>query len=207
MRDIQIGSVLEPLDDPDLLAPALELLALGHAMGLVPEGEPLERLDLATLRSIAREAGRAGIGAAAGARMQAGPLDREDLREVLARLVEALEQSPLPTREWASLSEILGAEELAGLLGISPSSLRRYASGARPTPDDVAARLHFLATVVADLLGTYNALGVRRWFHRPRSALQGRSPAEVLSGSWDPEDEGPLAARALARSLLASSAT
>lgn len=207
MRDVQIGSVLEPLDDPDLLPPALEVLALAHAIGLLPEGEPLERLDLATLRSIAREAGRAGIGAAAAARLQAGAHDREDLREALARLADALEQSPLPAREWPSLSEILGPEELAALLEISGSSLRRYAGGARPTPDEVAARLHFLATVVADLLGTYNALGVRRWFHRPRSALGGRSPAQVLSGPWDPEDEGPRAVRALARSLLGSSAT
>ncbi|HXF73825.1 MAG TPA: hypothetical protein VNO79_14585 [Actinomycetota bacterium] len=139
--------------------------------------------------------------------MQARSLDRREIRQTLARLANALEQSPLPARGWTSLSEILGPEELAGLLGISGSSLRRYAGGARPTPDEVAARLHVLATVVADLLGTYNALRVRRWFHRPRSALGGRSPAEVLSGPWNPEDEGPRAVRALARSLLGSSAT
>jgi hypothetical protein len=207
VRDVHVGSVLEPLDDPNLVIPALEAVALAHAMGLIPEGESLERLDLARLRSIAAAAGRAGIGAAAAARLQTGALDREGLRDALASLVEALEASPLPRREWTSLSEVLGPEQLAALLGISGSSVRRYASGARPTPDEVAARLHFLAMVVADLLGTYNVLGVRRWFHRPRSALGGRSPSEVLSGPWDPDDEGPQAVRALARSLLGSSAT
>lgn len=98
-------------------------------------------------------------------------------------------------------------ELLAELLGISLSSLRRYASGTRHTPDDVAARLHFLASVAADLLGTYDARGVRRWFARPRSALGDRAPKDLLRGAWSPDDEGPRAVRALARSLVAGSAT
>lgn len=207
MDKVQIASVLEPFDDPDLLVPGLEALVLAEAMGLLPEGEVVERLDLEALRGVARAAGRAGIAIQAAARLAASEVDREELRHALAALVEALSESPVPEKEWGSLAEILGPELLAELLGISVSSLRRYAAGARSTPDDVAARLHFLASVVADLSGTYNVRGVRRWFERPRSALGGRAPGDVLRGAWDPEDEGPRAVRALARSLLAGSAT
>ena len=207
MRQIQISSVLEPLDDPELLARSLEALALAQAMGLLPDGPELEQLDLGALRTVAAEAGRAGIGARAAAQLASPLLDTAGLRTALATLIEALQESPLPAREWASLVELLGADLLAGLLGISASSVRRYASGARRTPDEVAMRLHFLATVVADLLGTYNAQGVRRWFDRPRAALGGRSPRAVLRGAWSPEDEGPRAVRALAHALTAGSAT
>jgi hypothetical protein len=72
---------------------------------------------------------------------------------------------------------------------------------------EVATRLHFLATVVADLVGMYNAFGVRRWFERPRSALGGRSPPRCSPATGIPTTEGPLAVRSLARSLVGSSAT
>ncbi|HXF37033.1 MAG TPA: hypothetical protein VNO17_07610 [Actinomycetota bacterium] len=207
MLDIQIASVRAPLDEPELLTPSLEALALAQAMGILPGDVRGGDLDLPTIRRVARAAGRAGVGAAAAARLAAEEPARDELRHALDALVEALRGSPLPEREWASLVDLLEPDRVARLVGVSTSSLRRYASGARRTPDEVAARLHFLATVVADLLGTYNAFGVRRWFERPRSALGGRSPADVLAGDWDPEDEGPLAVRALARSLVGSSAT
>lgn len=106
-----------------------------------------------------------------------------------------------------ALADVLGLERLARLLAISASSLRRYAAGERPTPDDVAVRLHFLAKVVGDLLGAYNEVDMCRWFDRPRSLLGDRSPAEVLSGSWDPEGDGPAKVREVARSLVVPSAT
>jgi uncharacterized protein (DUF2384 family) len=205
--DIQIASVRQPLDDPQLLAAGLEALALAQAMGLLPRGEVVDRLDLPTIRRVSRAAGRAGIATSSMARLAVGDAGRDEVLRALGTLVDALEESPLPEREWASLSELLGPELLAALVGISPSSLRRYAGGSRRTPDPVAARLHFLATVVADLLGTYNEPGVRRWFDRPRAPLGDRSPREVLQGEWSPEDEGPRAVRALARSLLAGAAT
>jgi uncharacterized protein (DUF2384 family) len=207
MSAIQITSVREPLDDPVLLGSSLEVLALAQAMGLLPEGGVRGDLDLPTLRRVARAVGRAGVGRAAAARLAATAPDPDALRSALDAFVEALRGSPVPEREWTSLAELLEPERLAELVGISVSSLRRYASGTRRTPDEVAARLHFLATVVADLVGTYNAFGVRRWFERPRSALGGRSPSQVLAGDWDLEDEGPLAVRSLARSLVGSSAT
>jgi hypothetical protein len=97
--------------------------------------------------------------------------------------------------------------DLATLLHISASSLKRYEHGERTTPDAVAARLHFLALVVGDLAGSYNDIGIRRWFQRKRTLLDNRAPAAILAADWDPDDEGPMRVRALARSLTTLSAT
>jgi hypothetical protein len=85
--------------------------------------------------------------------------------------------------------------------------MRRYASGSRPTPDAVAARLHFLARVLAELRGAYNDIGVRRWFQRKRTVLRKRSPAQILTDDWSPEDSNPQRVLELARSLALSPAT
>jgi hypothetical protein len=71
----------------------------------------------------------------------------------------------------------------------------------------VAARLHFLANVVGDLAGAYNEMGIRRWFERPRTLLGGRSPAQLLTDGWTPEDPRAKKVRDLARSLTGSPAT
>jgi hypothetical protein len=83
----------------------------------------------------------------------------------------------------------------------------RYAGGDRRTPDAAAARLHAIALIVGDLAGAYNEIGVRRWFERPRTALDGRAPAHFLKGDWQPEEPGPQRVRALARSLVTGSGT
>ncbi len=99
------------------------------------------------------------------------------------------------------MSDTLG-EDLARLLNISPSSLARYRSGERVTPDIVAARLHFIAMVVSELAGSYNNFGIRRWFKRHRSALKDKSPEQILSGDWTVDREEVVHVRDLARSLL-----
>lgn len=109
----------------------------------------------------------------------------------------SIEDSPLPSKEWVGLSDTL-EDLLPGLVGVSPSSVSRYRSGARPTPDPVAARLHTVALIVTDLAGSYNDFGVRRWFQRPRVALGGKAPAEILSGDWDPDSEAVRNVRELA---------
>ena len=111
----------------------------------------------------------------------------------------------MPDSEWAPLTQALGEELLAQLVGISPSSLLRYA--ARATPDDVAARLHFLALLVADLAGGYNDYGVRRWFTRPRAALGGQAPRDLLGAGFDPEGADAARLRDLAAGLLGAGAT
>jgi len=135
------------------------------------------------------------------------PPSQEDVAALLRLVIAALEGSPVPKTEWPSLSRIFDGEQLGRLVGVSLSSLRRYQSGDRETPDAVAERLHCLALVVADLAGSYNDIGIRRWFERPRTALGGRAPAAVLKGEWDPEGPGTQEVRALARSIVAFSAT
>lgn len=102
---------------------------------------------------------------------------------------------------------LFDGEQLSRLVGVSIASLRRYAGGERATPDAVAARLHFLARVVAELRGAYSEVGVRRWFERKRTQLGGRAPAALLKGGWDPDAAGPQEVLALARSLSGSPAT
>ena len=129
------------------------------------------------------------------------------LTSVLSDVLAAIEESPMPNQEWRPLTTLLGDDLVGTLVGTSTSSIQRYRHGERPTPDDIAARLHTLALIASDLAGSYNEFGIRRWFHRSRTALGGHSPADVLTGDWSPEDEPVRKVRDLARSLLGSPAT
>ncbi|MHB8621699.1 MAG: hypothetical protein ACYDAG_19400, partial [Chloroflexota bacterium] len=133
--------------------------------------------------------------------------DAEVWRDRLNRLYLQMEESPVPHEEWRHLLTRFDADQLGSLLGISGSSLHRYAGGERATPDDVAARLHFLALIVGDLAGSYNEIGLRRWFQRKRTALDGRSPAAIFHGQWLPESQDCQRVKALAASLVSSPAT
>ena len=213
MADIRIKSVREPLTAPAVARTAVAAIGRAAAMGLLPADETVEVLDVPTLRRIARYVSRAGVARAAtaellGAGGEAGELAQAArLEAILRRLDEALVHSPVPEREWGEVGRILGVPLLGRLLGISPSSLRRYATGDRETPDDTAERLHFLALLIGDLAGTYNDVGVRRWFDRSRAQLGSRSPAQLLAGDWHADAAGPVAVRRLAEALLASPAT
>ena len=153
-------------------------------MGFVDgEGEPFE-LTLAGLQDVARRLSEAGIGVEPALGLLNWERTREGASDELLRLIDqlddALAHSPYPEGEWPHVREVLGDELLGEVLGTSPSSLRRYGSGERETPDDVAWLLHVTARVVADLLGSYNDYGIRRWFERPRSQLEGRAPRDLL---------------------------
>jgi hypothetical protein len=177
-------------------------------MGLLPEDEVVDSLDLETLRRVAGYVGRAGIAPAPLAELVAWRGgDPARLGVILDALDEALAHSPVPEREWPELVRALGEDRLAALLRISVSSARRYAAGARRTPDGVAARLHHLALVIGNLAGTYNDIGVRRWFDRKRTRLGDGAPGQLLRGAWNPEDDGPRKVLALSASLLGSPAT
>ncbi len=179
---------------------ALDLLRVARAMGL--DSEPLPpRLDLLLVRRIAAAAAKVGIGRDAAVALCTDPLLMDRVPALIAHLTDSLRASPLPRRELEVLTQTLDLEAIARIVDTSPVSLRRYLSGSRNTPDDVAARIHWLALTVSDLLGAYNEIGVRRWFDRPRTALDGRSPAQVLSSGWDPDEPGPSAVQALASAL------
>ncbi len=208
MGNIQIHSIRDPLNTHELARIAVTTLTRAEAMGLLPENETIDCLDLATLQKVAKEISRAGIGHGPTADLTiAQSRDPKRLAVALQNLNTALDESPVPSHEWPGLIRILGAELLARLVGISPSSVRRYLSGSRSTPDDIAARLHFLALVVGDLAGAYNEIGIRRWFERQRTLLKNRSPLQLLTRKWRPEDPGPQQVRQLAYTLLSSPAT
>jgi len=132
-----------------------------------------------------------------------GPDDPDQRQELLKSFHQLLEDSPTPAGEWPGMREVCGDELLGQILSISHASLRRYAAGERRCPDGVAARLHWLALVVEALEGSYNAIGIRRWFERPRQALDGVSPLALLEGTWLPEHQGPQRLKALAEAAQA----
>ncbi len=184
-----------------------ELLIRAEGAGLI-RLSPSVPLDLSLLRQVLDRLAEAGVGRHVIYQMKVlDSLDPKAIRTYLEAVKAALEESPLPRYEWPALIETLGSDELAALVGVSASSIARYAREERPTPDEVAERLHFLALIVGDLRGSYNDVGVRRWFHRPRVPLDGRPPKELLKASWSPSEPGPLAVAALARSLTYGAVT
>jgi hypothetical protein len=208
MSAIRITSASGPFLTPDLVRQAVGIISKADAMGLLPDLK-IQRLDLPSFRAVVGKIADAGIGTEVQAALSApeGRLSSPELSRLLDRLEIAIEESPSPEHEWPSLEKIFSTDRLASLLGTSSPSVRRYGSGARSTPDALAGRLHFLATIVGDLAGAYNEIGIRRWFDRQRSVLDDKAPADFLVGDWNPEDAGPLRLRALAQSLISSPAT
>jgi len=205
MSRLQIRSIEPPLDDPETTDAAIDVLKSMEAMGLLPDD--VDELTLEVIRAVASRAAEVGIGESAAATLRRPPRPPGHVAAALRELGLALEGSPMPAFEWPAMVDLFGAERLAELLGVSVASLRRYAKDERPTPDLVAARLHLLARIVAELRGAYSEVGVRRWFERSRTALRGRSPDDLLTGAWDPDGADAERVLELARSLTASPAT
>lgn len=206
---LRIRSVEEPFTTPALAVKGATTLARAEAMGLLEEREEGITLDAAILGRLAVRLRKAGIGGAVMPMLTSPVAARESafFETCLDQLNAALEASPVPSTEWKRVLRVLGGDPLARLLGISPASVRRYAGVVRETPDDVAARLHWLALIVGDLAGAYNEMGIRQWFERRRTQLGGRTPAHLLTGNWKPDDSGPQQVRALASALNSSPAT
>lgn len=197
MTAIRIMSISDELaGTPSERQSLLELVFRAEVMGLLPESAAARgelELDGEFIHELTANLKNAGI---ARARVDGG---------AFSALRRALDESPYPEGEWKGMREYLDDEQLARLLGISPSSLRRYAGGARQTPDEVAWRLHVVARIVAALIGSYNAYGVRRWFERQRAQLDGRTPAEVLGAATNENDPELEAVVELAEALLGPS--
>jgi hypothetical protein len=202
---IQIESARAPFTSPRLAFQAMTALGRADAMGLLPADEHIHTLDLISFRKAVRHILRAGI--ARNIQLDLTDASGSNLERTLEHLNIALEESPVPEFEWNRLAEVLGLELLGRLLGISATSIRRYRANARTTPDEVAERLHFLSLVVGDLAGAYNEIGMRQWFERKRSQLDGRTPLDFLKGRWKPAQPGPRRVQDLARALVASPAT
>lgn len=172
-------------------------------MGMYPQGAV--RLEPAALRVLAARLSDAGIAGLIPVPLEPDP---SAVLGWLRAVHQMLAGSPTPGSEWPALVRRLGLDLLARLVLVSPASARRYAAGTRRTPDAIADRLHFLALLVGDLLaGAYTDIGIRRWFERRRTALDGRAPADLLTAPWMPDDEGPEKVRQLAAALAFSPAT
>lgn len=207
MADIRIQSVGSPFDDPEIARLGVSVVMRADAMGLLT-ARVIHRLDLAEWERVVRDVSRRGVakGILAGhSGVTASGSNR--FRATLRRVNEALDASPVPESEWPAVQRVLGTDLLARLLCISTVSVRRYSSGARRIPDDVATRLHALALMVGDLAGAYNDVGIRRWFARPRTVLGDCAPVDVLGAGWQPEDPEARRVRSLANALAASPAT
>lgn len=194
------------MEAPSVRALAIEAWRRAEAMGLVEGGDG--RLEAPDVDRLVRRVREAGIARGPALRLDnVVALSVADTEALLRVVVAALDASPVPQHEWTVLTRVVEADQLAALVGISVTSLRRYASGERDTPDEIAARLHHLALIVGDLAGAYNDVGIRRWFDRRRTALRGRAPSAILTGAWNPDDPAPRQVRDLARSLVALGAT
>ncbi len=207
MSSTQNSSVSRPLDTAATARLVFEAARRADAMGIFESAE-LQRFDEEAALQVAERARAAGIGRTSVAQLHnVETPEPAEVESMLKTLIAALEQSPVPQFEWRSVLRVFEPEQLADLLDISLSSLRRYQAADRTTPDDIAARLHFLALVIGDLAGAYNEIGIRRWFQRKRTQLDGRSPAAALGRNWDPDDAGPQRVRALAAALVSLSGT
>jgi hypothetical protein len=184
----RISSVAEPFDDePEATWSALRLFFRAESMGLVPEDfdHNLVLNSLLFMNLFEAGAERAGLWTELATRIRAEP---SLLTSCLPAAYEALEASPYPPGEWKRTRELLDDDQLAELLRISQTSLRRYASGSRKTPEDTAWRLHSLTRILSALTGAYNRFGIRRWFERPRPQLDGRTPGELFRSAESEDD-------------------
>ena len=210
--NIQIESVSARYEDPKLLAPLLELYTKADAMGLLP-ARPIVELSPATLKTVLDAFRSRGLLGTLPPRLETllkgPPSERatKDAVSALSAILTAIDESPAPEKEWTAMRKVFVDDDLERLLNISPSSLKRYASTDRATPDDIADRLHWMAMVVAALSGSYNEIGIRRWFERPRAQLDGRSPRDALGADWNPSSPDARKVRELADSLASLGAT
>jgi hypothetical protein len=209
MANVRLSSVSAPFHRATVRSAGTRLVLVAEGLGLLPEeGPTVERLDLDLVRDIARRTLAQGVGQEPALALLegAGSASSASLEGMIRRLVRSLSDSPMPTRELEQLLVTYGRERLGELLGISEASLRRYAIGERGVPDIVAARAHFVALVTVDLAGSYNAFGLRRWWERPRSALDDRSPRQALGSDWDPDGPDARRVAALAAELVGAGA-
>ncbi|MDP3947068.1 MAG: hypothetical protein Q8Q41_00035 [bacterium] len=110
------------------------------------------------------------------------------------------------------LGEILNifrADRVHLLFGIGYDflALEAMSDGRAQIPAGVAAKISFLAVVIARLEGAYTNKDICAWFERPRVHLGGRSPAQIFSGEWEPSDPDAQIVLELARALSSSPAT
>jgi len=199
MSMLRLRSAEPPFSDVAVAGQAARLLALAEAVGLWEPRGLVATLDHRVFVEALEATAAHGVARYA-------PLDwkvyadkgPEDLGAWIRTLRDDIASSPVPELELPRLERLFGTDRLATSVGVASSSLRRYSSRERAIPDDLGSRLHLLSRVVGDLAGSYNERGIRRWFERPRSHLEGKAPEEILRGRWDPDDAAVVQVAALA---------
>lgn len=208
MRKTRPDPIQNPLDSR-VVAAAIEFILKAESMGILHEPVDTLHLNIDAIIGAAKQVVELGLG-------RKFVLDPErwreyeavDLADRLKKLSVVLEESPEPNSEWKRLRSFLPDDLLAKILHISEQSVRRYATGERDTPDDIAERVHWVALVTGDLFGAYNEHGVRGWFFRPRKSFGGLAPLAMLSGDdWTPDAKNPILIREFAKSLTSSFGT
>lgn len=113
-------------------------------------------------------------------------LGLEQVRQAIRDIVEAREvDDDVPVVELTAwLESVLGGStaKIAHLVGTSPTTWQRWASG-RQQPDDVGAlRLRRAARLVGHLRHTLTGPGVLNWFSRPHPAIKdgAGTPSDLL---------------------------
>lgn len=91
-------------------------------------------------------------------------------------------EAPLELACLNDLETTLQKELLADLTGKSSADLQKDLPGA-------SKKIYFLYGIVEHLRGLYNNEGIRRWFQRERSQLEGKSPLHYLGLEWNPDEE------------------
>jgi hypothetical protein len=210
MERFQVKSIEDPFrSDPELAEEALRLVSRAEYLGCLPDLS-LPVLNASAVASISKCMQDADLPVTPRVLLlleSGGRHTSDEWHLALASLNHQLEMSPLPGGEWSPVASTLDEELLGRLLRVSPSSIRRYQTGGRPTPQGVAERLHFVALLLADLAGSYNDFGIRRWFNRPRAALGGQRPVEMIEkDAFDPDGDDGEALRKLALSLTSAGA-
>ncbi|MBF6619512.1 MAG: DUF2384 domain-containing protein [Patulibacter sp.] len=153
-----------------------------------PEGASEIRDRLVRLATIDPDGGDGPLDLADRALMEA-----EAIRHIVRDLLDGAPPAGLTTASAVAQIEgwlpRLGVTDLAALLGVDRRTIPRIRRAAT-SPD---ARLMVLWRLIALLRHSWTDEGVVAWFDRPRQALNGRTPAELLDRLADePELERTL---------------
>lgn len=186
MLDLRISSVAPAFQPSDGLVSLIGLVSRVVAMGLL-RGDPIERLDADAIKRVLDALQTGGLLGAQRARFAAMLRSPDKTGEAIRQLIAVLEESPVPRTEWPAMRSIFGDEALAELLGVSRSSLKRYASAERVTPSKIAERLHWVAMVVADLAGSYNDFGMRSLVRAKPKPAPWSQPSQGVRVGVEPE--------------------
>jgi len=90
-------------------------------------------------------------------------------------------------QRWKDLKRILGIRLLIKMIGLTQKKLLSYNWDEKKMPTHITARLDFLMIIILLLAQYPTRTKIRKWFKQPRLMLNNKSPAEILSGDWDPK--------------------